>query len=131
MKVLSKGNKQKYSLKRLSHSFIYAFQGIIQCFKTEQNILIHFIMAVLVIILGFVLNVSSTEFLILILVIGLVISLEMVNTSIEYTIDMTMPQIHPLAKSAKDIAGGAVLFSAITAIVVGIVIFLPKIMELL
>ncbi len=131
MKWVSKGNKQKYSLKRLLYSFIYAFQGIIQCFKTEQNILIHFIAAVFVVILGFVLKISSFEFLIIILVIGLVISLEMVNTSIEYTIDMTMPQIHPLAKSAKDIAGGAVLFSAITAIVVGIVIFLPKIMELL
>ncbi len=131
MKWESKGKKKKYSLNRLVHSFVYAFQGIIQCFKTEQNILIHTIATVFVVLLGFVLNITRLEFLALVLVIGLVISLEMINTSIEYTIDMAMPEIHPLAKAAKDIAGGAVLFAAMTAVVVGLIIFVPYIMELL
>lgn len=130
MKWVSKNNRKKYSLKRLINSFGYAIKGIIAVYKTEQNILIHTIIAIIVIALAFYFKISSIESCILALSIGLVIAFEIINTSIEYTIDMAMPNIHPLAKLAKDSASGAVLITAITSIVIGLIIFIPKIMEL-
>lgn len=131
MKWASHDKKKKYSLKRLGKSFKYAFTGIFKAYKTEQNLVIHTIAAILVLILSFYLKVSSIEFCILVLVIGLVLVMEMVNTAIEYTVDMAMPNIHPLAKIAKDVASGAVLISAFVSIVVGLIILLPKILALL
>ena len=130
MKWGLKNKKKKYSLKKLFHSFGYAFKGIITVYKTEQNIMIHTIVAILVIALGIYFKVSSLEACILIIVIGLVIAFEIINTAIEYTIDMAMPNIHPLAKMAKDASSGAVLIMAITSIIVGLIIFLPRIISL-
>ena len=127
MKWVSKGNKKTYSVKRFFKSFTYAFTGIVEALKTEQNLLFDFVCAILAIILGILLKLSVVEFAIILLAIG---SLEMVNSSIEYAIDMAMPEIHPLAKISKDIAGGAVLVSAFIAFAVGLLIFLPKIIEL-
>ena len=129
MKWVSKGKKKTYSIKRLGNSFKYAVEGIKSAYKTEQNLLVHTIAAILVLVLGILLKLSYLEFAIVFLVIGLVIAAEMVNTSIEYAIDMAMPSIHPLAKVAKDVASGAVLFSAIIAIIVGCFIYIPKIIE--
>lgn len=129
MKWVSKGKKKTYSIKRLGNSFKYAVEGIKSAYKTEQNLLVHTIAAILVLVLGILLKLSYLEFAIVFLVIGLVITAEMVNTSIEYAIDMAMPSIHPLAKVAKDVASGAVLFSAIIAIIVGCFIYIPKIIE--
>ena len=131
MKWVSKNKKKKYSLKRLFNSFGYAFKGIITVYKTEQNIMIHTIAAILVIALGIYLKVSSFETCLLIIVIGSVIAFEIINTAVEYTIDMTMPNIHPVAKMAKDAASGAVLVMAITSIIVGLIIFLPRIINLI
>ncbi len=130
MKWISKGNKKKYSINRFFKSFSYAFTGIKTACKTEQNFLFDAIFAVMTIILGFILKLSTIEFAIVLLAIGLVISLELINTSIEYTIDMAMPEIHPLAKAAKDISSGAVLISAVMALIVGLIIYLPKIIAL-
>lgn len=130
MKWISKSKKPKYSLKRFFQSFGYAFIGILTVYKTEQNILIHTIFTILVTILGFYLKISNIEWCILVLVISLVIALEIINTSIEYAIDMAMPNIHPMAKMAKDAASGAVLVSAIGSIIIGLIIFLPKILSL-
>jgi undecaprenol kinase len=129
MKWESKGKKKTYSIKRLINSFKYAWEGIKSAYKTEQNILIHTIVAILVLIVGIIVKLSYLEFAIIFLVIGLVISSEMFNTSIENAIDMAMPSIHPLAKAAKDVASGAVLFSAIIAVIVGCFIYIPKIIE--
>ena len=131
MKWVSKGNKKKYSIKRFFKSFTYAFTGIKTATGTEQNFLFDAIFATLTIILGFILKLSTIEFAIVLLAIGLVISLELINTAVEYTIDMAMPEIHPLAKAAKDISSGAVLVSAIMAFIVGLIIYLPKVIDLL
>ena len=93
--------------------------------------MIHTIAAILVIALGIYLKVSTFEACLLVIVIGLVIAFEIINTAIEYTIDMTMPNIHPVAKMAKDAASGAVLIMAITSIIVGLIIFLPRIIYLI
>ena len=122
--------KKRYSLKRLFKSFGYAFCGIFKAYKTEQNLIIHTIAMILVLGLSWYFKISNIEFLFIVLSIGLVISLELINTSIENVVDMAMPNIHPLAKNAKDIASGAVLFGCFVAIIVGITIFLPKIINL-
>ena len=129
MKWVSKGKKKTYSIKRLGNSFKYAWEGIKSAYKTEQNILIHTIVAILVLFVGIIVKLSYLEFAIVFLVIGLVIAAEMFNTSIENAIDMAMPSIHPLAKASKDVASGAVLFSAIIAVIVGCFIYIPKIIE--
>ena len=131
MKWVSKGKKKKYSVKRFFKGFIYAFSGIVNSFKTEQNILIDFIIGVLAISLGVYLKISSIELCIVFLCIGLVIGLELMNTAIEYTVDMSMPEIHPLAKLAKDVAAGSVLFASLSSLAIGIIIYLPKIIALL
>ena len=130
MKWVSKGNKPKYSIKRFFKSFSYALTGIKTVFKTEQNFLFDIVFSILTIVIGFLLKLNAIEFTIVLLAIGLVISLELVNTAIEYTVDMAMPEIHPLAKAAKDISSGAVLISAIIAFIIGLIIYLPKFIAL-
>ena len=102
MKWESKGKKKKYGLKRLGKSFVYATRGIISAYKTEQNLLVHTIALIINIIFMIVFKLSTIECVLIIIVITIVFALEMVNTAIEYAIDMAMPQIHPLAKISKD-----------------------------
>ncbi len=130
MKWISKGKKKTYSIKRFFKGFAYAISGIKAAFKTEQNLLFHFVFAIITLIIGFILKLSVIEFAIVLLCIALVISLELINTSIEYTVDMAMPEIHPLAKLSKDISSSAVLISSIIAFIIGIIIYLPKIIAL-
>lgn len=113
--------------KKLRNSFKYAFEGIGEAWKTEQNLKIHFIIMTLVIIAGIIFNISAMEWIVCLLLFAIVISLELINTAIETTVDIAMPDINEKAKYAKDIAAGAVLFSAIISIIVGLIIFLPKI----
>lgn len=113
--------------KKLRNSFKYAFQGIEEAWKTEQNLKIHFMIMALVIIAGFIFKISLMEWMVCLLLFAIVISLELINTAIETTVDIAMPEINEKAKYAKDIAAGAVLFSAMISIIIGLIIFLPKI----
>ena len=108
----------------------YAISGIIQCIQKERNIKIHLVFMFLVIICGFLFRLSITEWLVCILLFGLVISLELVTTAIEAVVDLCTQEYHPLAKIAKDTAAGAVLISAIASVVIGLIIFVPKILSL-
>lgn len=123
-------NKVKRKLrideKRLRYSFSYAFEGIKQAFLGEQNLRIHTFIAILVIVFGFFLKISYFEWLVCLLLIGLVIMAEFINTAIEYVVDLASPKIHPLAKAAKDTASAGVLMMAIISAVIGLVIFVPK-----
>ena len=121
----------KTKTKKLINSFKYAIEGIISSFKTEQNMKIHIFIMILVIILGIVLKINFTEWAICFLLFGFVITAELLNTAIEVTVDLAMPDINEKAKLAKDIAAGAVLVSSIVAILIGLAIFLPKIIELI
>lgn len=118
-------------MKKLINSFKYAIQGIISCFKTEQNMKIHLIIMLFVIIVGFILNLSKLEWIICIILFGVVISFEIINTAIEKTVDMITTEISPKAKIVKDISAGGVLVATISAIIIGLMIFVPKIMELI
>ena len=116
--------------KRLINSFKYAFDGIFTALKTEQNIKIHIIIMILVIIFGIILNISKIEWIICIILFGFVISLELINTSIENTVDLITVEKNPKAKIAKDTAAGAVLIAAMTSAIIGLMIFIPKIILL-
>lgn len=123
--------KFKKSKPSLLKSFYYAFQGIKVNILTERNLAIHFLVMLLVIVCGFVFKISVTEWLICILLFGFVITLELMNTAIETAIDICMPEINPKAKLAKDTSAGAVLVVAIVAVVIGTIIFGPKILDLI
>lgn len=107
----------------------YALEGVVVFFKTQHNALIQTIFAVAAIILGCIWEISATEWCFLIFAIALVFITEMLNTAIEFLTDLASPNIHPQAKKVKDVAAGAVLVAAITAAIIGLIIFLPKMFE--
>ncbi len=109
--------------------FGYAFQGIFNTIRTERNIKIHCVAAILVTIFGIWLQISKTEWMICFILFGLILALELVNTAVEATVDLFTEERKPLAKKAKDAAAGAVLVAAIFAAVIGILIFIPKLLE--
>ena len=121
--------KLKIDNKRLINSFKYAKEGIKQSYKGEQNLKIHTFIAILVIIFGFFLKISYIEWLICLVLIGLVLMAEFFNTAIEYVVDLASPKIHPLAKAAKDTASAGVLMMAIISAIIGLVIFVPKLIN--
>ncbi|WP_027218944.1 diacylglycerol kinase family protein [Butyrivibrio fibrisolvens] len=117
-------NNQKRS--PLYKSFGYAFEGIFNTIKDERNIKIHLIVTTLVIIFGFILKISLTEWFVCILLFAIIIPLELVNTAIEAVVDLASSEYALLAKKAKDAAAGAVLVAAILSAVIGSIIFFPK-----
>lgn len=108
-------------------SFKYAFAGLLSALKQEPNLKFHFLAGILVIITSFLLNISKTDWIVIIFLIGFVISVELTNTAIETIVDHFTEKEHPGAKLAKDISAGAVLVTAITSALIGILIFLPYI----
>ena len=117
--------------KNVISSFKYAFQGMFSALKTEINLKIHVTIMMLVIIAGIVLKISKIEWIICIILFGLVIGGEMLNSAIETVVDIAMPDINPKAKFAKDAAAGAVLVFAIASAIIGFMIFGPKLIALL
>lgn len=111
--------------------FAYAIDGIIGGLKAERNLLIHFGAMTLVIIFGFILSISTSEWIACAIACAIVMAAELFNTAIETVVDMISPEYSEKAKLAKDTAAGAVLVAAIGAAVVGVIIFLPKAIALL
>lgn len=118
------------NVRKVFKSFSYAWQGIISAFIQERNLKIHFGFTLLVILLGVWLHLTPTEWLFVLLAIGGVIALELLNTAVERLVDLVTKQDHPLAKQAKDAAAGAVLVYAICSVLVGLIIFIPKLMKI-
>lgn len=108
-------------------SFIHAFNGLKMAFRKEPNFRIHAVTTIMVIAAGLYFKLSTTEWLAIIIVIGLVLVTELLNTAIENIADFISPERHEKIKTIKDIAAAAVLISAIVALVVGLLIFIPKI----
>lgn len=113
----------------LRKTFGYAFEGILTGIRKERNMRIHTAAMILVVFFGTVLGLSATEWCICLVLFGLVMALELVNTAVEAVVDLVTEERKPLAKIAKDTAAGAVLIAAIMAAVIGCIIFLPKILE--
>ncbi|WP_445506328.1 diacylglycerol kinase family protein [Niallia sp. 03190] len=125
---MSLGSKDKRIIKNSQlSSFRLALSGIKTAIISERNVKIHLIISIIVIVLGSYYNVSVTEWLVLFIVMGLVIAMEIMNTALERVVDLVTKEYHPLAKEAKDIAAGAVFIAALLSIVIGLIIFIPKI----
>ena len=123
--------KKVLSIKRLRKSFGYAFKGIDDVIEHEPNMKIHVVVAILVVIMAFILKVSVIEWIILVLLIGAVLAAETINTTIENLVDMYTKEYDEKAKIVKDTAAGTVLILAITSAIIGLIIFIPKIIYLL
>ncbi len=113
--------------KRKILSFKYALAGIITALKEEPNLKFHFLAGTFVIFLSVILDISKTDWMIIIFLIGFVICVELTNTAIEAVVDAFTDKEHPGAKLSKDISAGAVLIAAVTSAILGIMIFLPYI----
>ena len=108
---------------RIVDSFNCAIEGLIYVLKSQRNMRIHFLFAVLVLLLGIYLNLSGVELLILLMALAFVLFAEMFNTAIEYTVDLISNTVNPLARIIKDIGAGAVLLASATGLIVFYVIF--------
>jgi undecaprenol kinase/diacylglycerol kinase (ATP) len=112
----------------LGKAFLYAFDGIIHFFSHDRNGRIHLAVSAWVVIGGFYFTFSIHEWMAVLLCIGLVISLEMLNHALEKLCDMVHPVFHPGIKIVKDVAAAAVFWSALMSAIIGLLIFVPKIM---
>ncbi len=112
-----------FSVKKRAKSFVHAGRGIGLFIKTTHNAWLHLVALVVAVSFGFYFQITHVEWMILVLVCGLVLAAEAFNTAIEIDIDLTSPEYHPYARDTKDVAAGAVLISALTALIVGIIIF--------
>ena len=117
-------------MKKIRNSFKYAIEGIWTSFKTERNMKIRIFIMILVIIAGIILKINKSEWIICIILFAIVIGSELFNTSIETIVDMVMPEKNEKAKIAKDVSAGAVLVVAIGAAIIGLVIFVPRILNI-
>lgn len=122
--------EEKFSIAKRLKSFTYAFAGLKVLFKEEHNARIHLFATVCVIVAGILFKISLLEWVAVAFAIGLVFSFEIMNTSVENIADFICPERDDRIKRIKDLAAAAVLVSAITAAVVGLLVFVPKILEL-
>ncbi len=131
MNMISRDERKKQKgLKKFLHSFEYPIKGLRYAYRNEQNLAVDVGISILVLIASFIFKLSLTEWVVVIFTIGAVLSLELVNTAIEAVVDLVTEEYHPLAKVAKDTAAAAIFVIAIVAAIVGLIIFLPKIISL-
>ncbi len=123
-------NSAPHRAPTLFASFGYAFSGLAYCFRTQRNFRIHLSIALAAALLGVLLGLSGVEWAVFVAMVVLVLVAEMVNTMVESLVDMVTTEYHPLAKVAKDVAAGVVLLTAIGAVAVGLLIFLPRLLAL-
>ena len=125
-KILEKQGKSSFF-----ESVGHALDGIQYTIVRERNFRIEFLAAIVVTIMSYVLKVTLIEWCILVLTIGIVLALELVNTAIERTVDLVTKDYLELAKAAKDVSAGAVFIMSLFSVVIGILIFMPKLLVIL
>jgi diacylglycerol kinase (ATP) len=106
----------------------FALKGAFKLVTTEHSVMVQFSLGIIVTIAGFIFHISHEEWLIQTLAIGLVLSIEGLNTAVEKVADFIHPEFHSRIGFIKDIAAGAVFFAAMTAIAIGLIIYVPKIL---
>ena len=131
MNTESRDERKRRGFKRFVRSFRYSCEGISYTIKNEQSIIVMFIVTILAITIGLLLNIKAIEWVFVFLGIGMVLAFELINTSIEATIDLVSPEFHPLAKIAKDTGSAAVFLCTIISVIIGSIIFIPKILIIL
>lgn len=119
------------NIKKLLKSFKYAFTGIKDGIKSEQNMKIHFLIMIAVIIAGIIFKISKFEWIVCVILFGLVIASELFNTAIENTVDLITKERNEKARLIKDVSAGAVLVISISSAVSGFIIFVPKVVKML
>jgi diacylglycerol kinase len=110
-------------LKQFFKSFGFAFKGIKASLREQRNLKVQIFITLLTIGAGFFYNITPTEWALILIVIGLVLGLEMINTSIESLVDLVTLERKPQAGKIKDIAAGAVLIASVVAVIVGVIVF--------
>lgn len=118
---------QRGHLRRRADSFGHAFRGVAAALRSEVHLRFHALATVVVIGMGFYFTISRTEWALVALAVGTVWTAELANTAIEALTDLVSPEHHPLAGKAKDVAAGAVLLAALAALVVGVLLFAPRV----
>jgi diacylglycerol kinase (ATP) len=118
-------------MKKLMRSFGYAFNGIAYATKTQLNFRIHIVASLLAVYMGYALHISVSEWQWVIMCIALVLIIELLNTAIEFLTDLVSPAYNKLAGHVKDVSAGAVVIAALFALVMGSIIFLPKLLLLI
>ena len=132
MDLRENNSKNRWKNRELMSSLDFAVSGLITAFKEERNMRKHAVSAILVILAGLVFQVSVTEWLFLLLSISLVVAFEIVNSAIENVVDLASDyHFSMLTKNAKDMAAGAVLFVSGFALLTGLIIFVPKIWNII
>ncbi len=119
--------KESFLVNRLK-SVGYAYKGAVYLIRTEASVKIQVTLGLLVTLAGFYFNISRTEWILQVICIGMVISLEGVNTAIEYIADFVHPDLHSSIGRIKDIAAGAVFIGAVSAFIVALIIYIPKLL---
>ena len=114
---------------RLLKSFMYAFRGLIRAFREEQNLRIQALVGIIALMMAWYLGVTKAEWCILILTIGIVMLAEIINTAIELVTDVLKPRIDNYVKVIKDVMAAAVMISAVMAVVIGLIIFIPYLID--
>jgi len=122
-------HRKPFSIEDRLKSFIHAFRGIAGFFRSEHNAIIHLVATVVVIALGFWLSISTIEWVMIIIAIGMVFSAEIFNSAIEKLADEITTDINLSIKKIKDLSAAAVLVTAIAAAIIGVILFLPPIIE--
>jgi diacylglycerol kinase len=118
------------NFKRLAKSFKYALSGLSKVWQEEQNFQVHSIITVIVLLLAWYFQIAIWQLIILILLIALVLILEIINSIIERFIDLLKPRLHEYVKDVKDMGAALVFVGALTAVIVGLIIFLPYFIQL-
>lgn len=121
--------KKEFGIKRLFKSFKYSLEGLIYAFTHEQNMVVHIMATLLIMLVSYLLELSLVEWIIVIILIGLVLATELINTSIEALVDLVCREENSLAKVAKDTAAAAVFIFALTAVIAGLAIYIPALLK--
>jgi diacylglycerol kinase len=130
-RAAKENNNQKFSIAERLESFTDAFRGTVTLFRYEHNARIHLVILVVVVIAGFLLDISGRDWLAILFVTGLVFASECFNTAVEYLSDQIMDEQNENIRKAKDVAAAGVLISAIISVLTGAIIFLPEILRVM
>lgn len=130
MSLKKQEKHKKMSFKRFLNSIKYSVDGLVNAYQNEQSLWLHAMCTIIIVILGFALQISFIQWAIIVIALVIVLAVELLNTAIEATVDLVTKEIHPLAKVAKDCGSAAAFVSSIMVFIICCFIFIPKIVAL-
>lgn len=130
MSLKKQKKHKKMSFQRFLNSIKYSVDGLVNAYQNEQSLWLHAMCTILIVLLGFALQISFIQWAIIVIALVVVLAVELLNTAIEATVDLVTKEIHPLAKIAKDCGSAAAFVSSIMVFIICCFIFIPKIIAL-